>query len=288
MARAGRRRAEDLWCTGEPVVLDDGNGRVELWMQAVNEPEEEVATSRAAAQRARILLQRRDPESTLVLEITDEVLGLSDEYLTEYLALHELHRYRGECEAEEAEEEEWSKDSYLTGLQDLWDPPTDRDGRRPKGLKDEWAVDHDHPEASRVFAELKRYLAQVEERLVPIRERVMADLSGLPRQELEQRAIDKLIDSKAQMVWTEEFRRCLIWLGLREPDNHLEYYYPHRETIDRLPNKVRESLEAAAARVNVEVLEGKGLRLLRSSSSSSAQPGESETAPSSGPAAATG
>lgn len=283
-----RIRAEDLWTTGEAVTLTDGNRSVEVWVQALNEPEEDIAHARANAARARVLVASRDPQSMLVMRVTGEVMSLSDEFLVEYLTGWEVQRHRDEATAQVEAEEEWTKDGYLDGLQDAWDPPPGRDGTKAQGLKDQWAVDHDHPEAKRVWDELQRFLSQVAERVEPIEEALRAEHGRLGRAELERKAVAQFLEAEARRAWSEEFRWCLVWLGTREPTNHLEYYWLQRETIDRLPDPVREQVREVALRVNVDVMTGKGSRPRRASSNSSAPPAGSGTDRSSGPAAASG
>lgn len=279
---AKRRRLADLYVCGQEITFDDGQGAVGVWIQAINTPEQEIAHRKASARRAVVSMDRHDPTSENYLAIRDEVEDLDLAFVVEYLAADELFEREAAVEAEQAATEEWAKDAYLVGLRDAWEPP---EGDQ-EGLKDAWAADQSDPEAARVFAELKRFAEQVAERVEPYAELRRAELAVMPEDELRRRCTEKFLETKAALVYSEELRRCQMWLGTRELDDHRRYYFEAREEIEGLPEEVFRQLRAAHLALSVPGTTGKDSRGATSSSPSSEPSAEAETAPSAGLAAA--
>lgn len=269
-----KRRLEDLYVLGKEETFDDGAGEpLTVWLQKLNPVDTSTGLRRASAARARVMVLRSDPTSDEYLAIWEEVIDIGAAIsLVNYLMAEPEVRASERAEARLAFEEEWAKDEYLQGLKDLW----------ADSLAAVYALTPEDPDARRVFAELQRFddaasLAAQEE-LSLIRE----ELETLSAEELKQRVLDKLIDFQGNSAWLDEFRRCELWLGVREADNHKKRYFESREEVDHLPAEVLVRLLQGFAALTVDVTQGKGSEETPSSSPSSDAPAKEETGVSSG------
>ncbi len=191
---------------------------------------------------------------------------------------------------------------HRNGLRDAWDPPDNS-----PGLRERYAVDPEDVEAKRVFDELKRFQAVVDERIAPYRQMAEERRAGLSQDQLYSLVVDKILEERAELAWSEEFRRCQIWKGTRVcggdgtvddlnkgcRDDHRQVYFASRKEVDELHDATAAlgerptkgaflELRAAHARLSVDVVAGKDSPALPSSSDSSDPSTAGETANSSG------
>jgi hypothetical protein len=183
----------------------------------------------------------------------------------------------GAIEAEVASKEEWSKDDYLQGLRDVWGA----------SLAEAYLEDSDNPEANRVKEELERFQAELNDELEAQREKIRRDLDQKNREDLERRVVDRLLATRADVAWLNEFRKAEVWLATRYLDDHHKRYFESREEVDQLYKPALDTLQEAYQELAVEPLEGKDLGETQISSPSSGSPDEQVTEDSSGLAAAT-
>jgi hypothetical protein len=228
------RRLADLYVVGKEVVLDDGEGPVTVYVRKLSPADHDRAVKAAHAARSRLLAARADPDSDEFAELISTARELPRESLLTYLGEDERIRRRSVVEAELAAEDEWSKDSYLTGLQEAWETSGERTLRE----------EPDDPDAKRIAAELGRFRervdAVVDEHVTDYLDSV-ADRSDQALQEL---VLDKTVESRAAVEWITEFRRCEIWLAVREPDKRTRVFNGRTE-IDELSQEVLEQLTSA-------------------------------------------
>jgi hypothetical protein len=268
-----KRRLEDLYVIGKELNFDDGGGEVRVWLQKLNPIETGGAIRRANAARARIRSVKADKTSDEYMDIWLEVLDWdTTEALVAYLAAEEVMRIQARNEAELAGEEEWSKDSYLQGLQDAWND----------GLSELFFTEPDNPEARRVKAELERFAEAASKRGEREIEQTKADLAAKPVSVLQEMTLDKIIEYRSGAAWMDEFHRCELFYGVRDPDNHKVRYFAKREQVDELSGPVLSRLLDEYAVLSVAVDEGKDLAGNPPSSPSSELPSEPETDDSSG------
>jgi hypothetical protein len=273
-----RRRLEDLYVIGRELSLDDGNDDpVVVWLQKLSPLDHDKAIRRAAAAKARVLITRHDHDTESWQQAYSDVdeLGGRDA-LVEYLIAEEAAQIRESAERELAFAEEWSKDGYLTGLQDLWE-----DEEKPMNVK--YAEDPEDPDARRIFLELKRFSDTVEEKVAPEIEGLKRDYVEMPEEEIRERAVGQLIDLKSGLAWLREYRHCEVFFATREVGNHDVYYFSHHETVDRLATEVFVELSNAYQEMVVDIASGKDSPKSTSSSPSSEPPSEEEPSPVSGP-----
>jgi hypothetical protein len=263
-----RRRLQDLYVTGTAVHLDDGAGEVEVWVQKLTPVDHETAMRRANAARARCLTVKKSPDSEEYQSCAMDVYETDDDALIAEIVEGELAQKRLALEAELAADEEWSKDDYLQGLEDAWSG----------GLNMTYGESPDDPEAKRVFIELKRFTDTVDEHLEDERQRLLKDRGTLSREELEERVIKERIETIADLEWMKEYRKCELWLSLRDPEDHNKRYFRQRPEVDELAQEVLGPLVRAYQDLAVEVLEGKDSGETPDSSPSSepSTPGEGE------------
>lgn len=271
------RRLEDLYILGREVKLDDGGGEpVVVWLQKLNPMDQEKALRRANAARAQVLMARRNRSCEEWQEAYSDMEDLgSREALIEYIIADDLAKARESAEAELAFSEEWAKDDYLQGLQDAWNDPE-------KPLSDEYAMDPEHPEAKRVFLEMKRFEEQVQAKIQPELDRLTKDYAALEDEDLHDRATDRMMEMKAGLAWLKEYRTCEIWLATRDPESHRQYYFGGREMVDVLAGEVFERLSSEYQKLIVGAAEGKDSRSTPSSSPPSEPTEKEETSQPSG------
>jgi hypothetical protein len=270
-----KRRLTDLWVTGRELSLDDGSGEaVVVWIQKLNPVDAAETNRRCDAVRATVLAMRHDHDSTGYQAVRASVLDFGDDAdrIADILLGEDRARTTTATEARLANEEEWSKDNYLQGLRDAWQD----------GLEKRWLTDKSDVEAVRVYDEMHRFASlvadTVDAEIAVLREVMMAR----PLSELQDRLVDKLLEVDANQSWIEELRRCEIYYGTREPEDHKKRYFTERAEVDQLSPMAYQRLRTAYEDLEVDVMEGKDSPAPLASSPSSEPPNEEETATSSG------
>jgi len=265
----------DLFVVGKEHTITDPNGRtVTVWLQKLNTAESDEAFRRAQAARAVVLSAQYDHDSSYYGAALMDVFTLGDtkEALVEFLIGPERAQLAITRDAEMAADEEWSKDNYLQGLRDAWE----------NGLSAEFARDPEHEDAARVFGELKRFAdavdAVVEDEVANLR----AGYDNMTVDQLRDEAVKANLDAKSNVAWLTEYDRCEVWLGTRDMADHTEKYFSSRAEVDALQPETLIDLRVATRSLRIEVVEGKGLPEVLSSSPQSEQPDAEATAPSSG------
>lgn len=247
---AKKRRLSDMYVTSRPVEFDDGEGdTVKVVVRKLNPIEHERALKTANAARALSLMELRDQTTLSYLNLWDEVESASDEELIEVLLEDERMDKVGPIEAELEAEEEWSKDGYLLGLQEAWE----------ESVKDDYARDPKNKEAAKVFGELKRFADRVEAELEGFTDNARRDLEDLSIDSLRQKVLAARMVMEANATWLAEFRRCELWLSVREEDGRTPYFVD-RDEVDSLPVEILARLSLEYRLLSVEPAEGKDSR----------------------------
>lgn len=269
-----KRRLSDLFVVGREIVFDDGGGELKIWLQKLNPVEHETAMRRAAGARARVISGKHLEEIEMA---QDEAAQFGRQGWIEYLASDVISRKLHALEAELAAEEEWSENDYLQGLRDVWDASMEQ------ALKE----DPEDVSAQTVRDELERFRTELEKRVEGERERIIKDFEAKADEDLERRVVDRLINTRADLAWLSEFRKCEIWLATREAEDHHKHYFTNRDEVDDLSQEVLVRLMHEYQDLGVEPLEGKDSGEIPDSSPSLDTPDEQETVVSSGPVTAT-
>lgn len=281
-----RRRLNDLFVTGKPCVLDDGQGDpVEFWIQKISPTDHEVCLRRANAARARILMLRNDSTDeewrsaySMVADDTDP------EVLVGRLISEKVMERRQALGAQIAAEEEWSKDDYLQGLSDAWEGDEET-----TGLKDDYALGEEsekYEEASRVFNELKKYNDLIEAQLEPEIADLRASYEMMPLDELCRRAVENYLTNQAEIVWMTELTRNELLYAIRDPEDHKKRYFENRAQLDELQGETLQFLVNEWRSLVIDPVEGKDSEATDISSVSSEQPATEDPASPSGHLAA--
>jgi len=270
------KRLADLYITGKEVHIDDGvNKPVVVYVRKLNSVDHDKAIKRANAARSRVLAVRGTPESDAYDDLMGTARLLSREEVVDFLLQEHRQDRLPVIEAEMAAEDEWAKDEYLTGLRDAWEG----------GLNDTYAKAPEDEEAKRVFGEMQRFNKAVAGILDDAVASFEADLDQRSDEDLRREIFDKTLETQGNIAWVQEFRRCEVWLGVREPDKKTRVFV-EREEIDELSEEVFATLLRAYSEIGVEPQEGKESPVKEDSSPSSDSPGNPEMDGSSGQATA--
>lgn len=269
-----RRRLSDLYIVGKPFTVSDDQGEVEVWLQKLNPLERETAIRKSGAMRARTLAYYMDKESDQYQAAVNDVVDFySDrESITQMIIATDLMKSRQSVEAEVAADEKWSKDGLLIGLIDSWQ----------EELKDRFAEDPNDVEAKKVFDLMGEFDAEVDERVQAQKVRLEKEKLDLALEELRDVAVERVIETQAINAFIEEFDVQRLLFGVREPDDHKEYYFKDRLEIKALPENLRSTLTIAYAELEVDVIEGKDSPGTEDSSPSSEESGTEDQVPASG------
>lgn len=268
-----KRRLTDLFIIGADVTVDDGQGEpVTVFARKLTPIDHETALRRANAARSRNFAIRNEPDSEEFLALTSMVRDYSKPDLQSYLS----EDFRGTraliVEERRADDDDWKKDNYLQGLRDAWND----------GLDATFAEDPTDVDAKRVRDELDRFNALAEADLAAEIADFQGTLEDRDVEELRDMVLDKLIEVRASIAWLNEYRRCEVWLSVRESDRKSRYF-TSREEVDDLSFEVFTQLQEAYREISVEPTEGKDSAATPPSSPSSEQQGEPEAGTSSGP-----
>jgi hypothetical protein len=280
-----RRRLGDLYVRGQETSLDDGSGEpVVFWLQKLNEIERDSVMRRASAAKARFALAAEQEEG----EIFVAALGSMREYIDRQgqiniVIAEDAGKIRERIEAQlSLDEDGWGKDDKIKSLADAWTGDIET-----PGLAAAFAEDPNDPEAIRVKGELDAFEADVDRKVEQERADLVRDWETTPDNELELEATRVLLKRQASDAFMREYYRQHIFYSVRELDDHHKRYFGVIGEIDDLDDQVRKFLEDQCIAMIVGPSEGKASPPTPLSSISSETPSEPETAPASGPVAAT-
>jgi hypothetical protein len=244
------RVLSDLYVRGKEILIDDGAGDpIKIWVQKLNPVENERAIRYANIARSRwkSLSSRPDSEEYLeILTYIDDAFP-DRESKVRFVISDEVSRARQSAEAEIASEEEWEKDNYLIGLVDAWE----------NELKEMFIKEPEDAEAIRVHDELDRYSKLVEQAVETFEKSLMREYESMDEASLHEKAIERWIQSQAEYRWFMEFRKCQLWLSVRDPDHHEKLLLEDRHDVDSLAQEVVDRLTAEYESVIVPISVGK-------------------------------
>lgn len=270
-----RRRLSDLYQVGKEIIIDDGELVVDeetgeevpdpivVYLRKLTLADQEKALRRANAARSASLALRTKPDSDEYRARFAEADAMDRDTKIMNLIADDLIKARQSMAAEIAEEEdsEWAEDGYLEGLRDAWEDELSR----------VWAENPEDPEAKRVYEELQRYEAEVVKFLDGQKASLAAQFERTSEDELTKQVVKKLFEMDAESAWYREFKRCQLWLAVRDPDDHKKLYFEDREEVDDLPMEVLTRLNREYEAMTVVTAEGKG----SPAPASSSEPSES-------------
>lgn len=250
-----RRRLTDLYMRGvsHSFADDDPNEEgIEVWVSKLSPLQRKAAGDKANAARALILAVKNEPEDSPVkLEYIEAAasMGYDDrKSKIELLIAPDVQKAIEEAEAEIAASDKWAENDFLVSLQDAWND----------GLSSKYLEDPDDVEAKRVFDALREYTVEVEARVDKARESLAAGWKGRHESEIDEKILDRLIDTAADFRWVEEFHRWQIFFAVRLPEDHKEQYFVDKVEVDELDQRVFDELFSVFTDLSVSSLEGKG------------------------------
>lgn len=247
-----KRRLTDLYIVGKELSIDDGSDDpIVVWIQKLNPIENEYALREANKSRAALLALKKadddDPELDVYWSQLEADLASDVNPVDVFVAREEV-KIRAAKEDQVAYEDEWSEDNYLQGLKDAWEG----------GLKETYALDNSDPEALRVWNELKRFDALVEEKVQGELRHVRRDYEQADPDWVRREYVNKIIERDADVNWVTTYRRNEIRYAVREPDNHKEYYFADADEVAQLAVEIFKQLVQEYQELIVDPLEGKG------------------------------
>jgi len=260
-----RRKLSDLYVVGKEIIFDDGSGEepVAVWISKISPIEQRNAVDAAASERARVLLFKRLPEDDATrLRFRDQLAEMDGENrdtLVEFLISAKMYEAELSAESRLGAEEPWSKDDYLKGLQDLW----------VKEMKERYYRDEEDKEAAQVYGELKKFADEVQEAVADEKDSLKSQYEDTPLVELQEKTIDRLIETEADFAWMNEFRRQQVFYATRTPEDHRVRFFEDRSEVDEIQDEVFERLLTEFTQLTVEVMEGKDSQETPSSSEES-------------------
>lgn len=249
------KRLVDLYTIGEEVSFEDPDGGPPLvvYLKKPQPFELEVAMNRANKERAKVLTLKKlpkDSDEVILFDLQASELFSNKEEVILFAASEELGKALKSIESETAHQDEWSKDDYLEGLQDAWGD-----------LETHYYADdfpEEHAEAVRVFNELKRYQAAVDEQFESRKKMILRTYEEKDEDELRAIIVDRLIDMRADIRWIEEFKKSQIWLTVKDNKNRRENYFSDRSEVDHLSQFVYQRLSDVLDGLTITPDEGKG------------------------------
>lgn len=236
---AKRRRLQDLYARGREVRFNaDGVNEGEpdptdvvIWVSPPSPIHKDMALREAQAARSRSLLGARDKEGEEYINSRAWAAELPDADLHMYInAMGEADRIR-EAQRRVLGKDEWKDFDSLRDAMRQWE-----EAGFPTG-----------PEWDPLIKRDQEFGEQVAEEGDRIREADLEALKFIPRQELEQRAIEKRMDLLATHGFMRAFEQWMLYYACRDDENHDVLFFDHPDEIREHPDHVAEALTAMLA-----------------------------------------
>lgn len=255
-----KRHLRDLYVRGKLVTISDSpednpevegetvdENAVQVYVKKLNMHETEQALRAANMVRAATIAASKDPEHTVYKSVLADVLDMPVEDMKDFLISLPLAEKRESVEAEIAANPEWEEDNVLQGLTDAW----------REGLHDKFVKDAEDPEAKPVYEQLKRYSDEVEAVLEREAVALRRDLDDLSEEELRKRTTEQMLKNKADMDWSDAYRKSELLHAVRDPEDHTKKYFEGLSDLDELEKLTMLRLLAEYRGVTVDPKEGK-------------------------------
>lgn len=248
------RKLSELFQVGKEVLINDNTGGepARVYIRKLSPNDQEKALRRANAARATVLAKKNTPEDEEWQVKFFEAQEMSREEKIRTLIGQDILKYRmsREAELEHDEESEWGKEGYLQSLRDSWDDV----------MAKRYAEDPEDVEALQVRNELQRFMETVDVDVKAEEASRIDSWSDIPDDKVDEKIVGKLLELDADAAWLKEFRRCEIWLAVRDPDDKKSLYFESRDEVTELPIEVITRLMAEYQSLIVDPQEGKDSR----------------------------
>lgn len=235
----GARRLWELNVKGVMVEFPTEDEPVKVFLRKLNRVEHEEAAREAGKVRSQVMAAAKDR--------VDFNVGTREEMIDFLVKDAEISK-RQLVEAEVAAEEgsEWAENDYLQGLIDSWEG----------GLKEKHAVDPEDEKAKKVFEEMERYNAEVEERLGVILRDIEDEANGQTDEQLTERVKERMLLLEALTAWITEYKNQEIFIATREEDK-VTPYFENRRQLDLVDDDIFARLMEEYRAISVDPMEGK-------------------------------
>jgi len=246
-----RRRLTDLFARGEELVIEDKEKgeSVTVWVKKLSPTDAEKAIAKASAARARIWsLKKEDPSSDEYHALRGQVDELNEDQLVTWAVSSDMASRRPVIEAQVAFEKDWMKDRYLDGLFELLADPDfqKREQETPEDV-----------EVIRVKGELQKYQDQCDEVVATNLEMMQDKYATWDRESLLDYVFTELLKIQADLTWSIEYEKCMVWLSVFDNVNRSERLFDSRSQVDELQGPTLAYIISALDHLNVGEMEGK-------------------------------
>ncbi len=248
------KRLTDLHKVGIDVTIEDPDGDdIVVWVRKLTPAQEKEAVTRSRPAKARIASVKRLPEDSEEKWFYYDQLD-SERFSTlrkkqEYLVANDVAEFAAEAEERIASEGEWAEEDYLISL---------RAAFNEGGLKHKYAADPEDAEAKRVFRELQRFTAEVQDAIQDRENELIFEIDDLTEEEIDRRVVRRLIEDESISEQYAEYNNWKIFYATRYADDHEKQYFTSREEIDELAFEPKIRLLGALMAIGLDGVAGKG------------------------------
>lgn len=230
---------------GRPIVdpEEESDSDIKIWVGPPSPLQREMAVREAQAQRARMMIEaRKSDDSPSWLTIRAFITGLKTEDLIEYVLGLDENDYLSQARRDVLQHKEWEDFNALRDLMRQYE-----EAGSPVG-DPEW-----DPllERDRVFS------TQVNDRVDQIRDDARDGYKHMPRQKIEERAIDKRIEQAGSAAFVNAYEEWMIFYACRDDEDHSALYFENKDEIKSLPEPVQDALNDKLAAFITEASEAK-------------------------------
>lgn len=252
-------KLQDLYRRGkEHTITDEDGNKAVFYLKKLNPIESKTALEKANASRARTLLQKRDSESDVYVNIAAELSELNEEELAASAAAPVLASKLRAMEAEVASRDEWAEEDYLTVLKDSWEETYKEIYARTRGTTTDTDYSEEQvAEAERILAELERFDQQIQEEIDKETKRLIRDNKRLSREELEAKCIEDAFDRRGNAAWVETFYQYQVYFATVDKKDKKTRLFESIDEVRSLAPEVYLELLAGYRGLEVDSTEGK-------------------------------
>lgn len=260
-------KADDQKFTIDPEVESEDD--LLIWVGPPSPLQREMAVREAQAGRARLMVDARSNEnSTEWITIRGFIAELSREPLIDYILDLDETEFLSQGRRDVLMQKEWEDFNSL------------RDAMRQY---EEAGSPQDDPEWKSLLERDRAFGEQVTERAVEHRADASAGYALMPREQLEEKAIEKRIEQAGSAAFMTKYEEWMLFYSCRDDVDHKLLYFDTPDDVKSLPDEVQVAFGTKLAAFIADAAEAKNSPGAASGSVSSVPPAEPETSESSTP-----
>lgn len=251
-----RKRLEALFDRGAYVRFNaDENGRpvidpevesdtdMKIWVGPPSPLQREMAVREAQAHRARLMIEaRRNTDSPSWLTIRSFIVGLSTDDLIDYVLDLDEGEHLTQARRDVLRDKEWEDFNSLRDAMRQYE-----EAGEPEG----------DPEWEPLLERDREFGRQVNERADEIRDNALAGYKLMPRDRVEEKAIDKRVEQAGSAAFVNAYEEWMLFYACRDDEDHSVLYFEDKNEIKSLPQAVQDALAEKLAKFITEASEAK-------------------------------